>query len=137
MKLIMENWKRYLKEEISQEEQKIKTLMGEFADDDEFINQAIELAIIKGIDYFKYLPWRYKKAKLKDKSATAEELHQIFDSIPGLSASNRGSHWMVYELSIHPNSDAALLTKIKDLGIPAASIRGIVTRRLNDLGAVQ
>ena len=65
MKLIMESWKRYLKEEISQEEQKIKTLMGEFADDDEFINQAIELAIIKDIDYFKYLPWRYKKAKLR------------------------------------------------------------------------
>ena len=42
MKLIMENWKKYLKEEISQEEQNIKTLMGEFADDDEFINQAIE-----------------------------------------------------------------------------------------------
>ena len=65
MKLIMEGWKKYLKEEISKKEQKIKNLMAEFADDDEFINQLIELAEEADIDYFKYLPWRYKKTKLK------------------------------------------------------------------------
>jgi len=112
MKLIMENWKKFLNESSEEEQKMINSTIMKNPIDIETIEQMIELAKAMGLDYSAALHTNWATDILLDKDSAPEKLNEIFDAVPKPIDSLYYS-WP-YKLLNHPNISGELVAKIAD-----------------------
>ena len=119
MKLIMENWKRFVNESIDKYEEKIANAIRQAEDDFGSIEQMLELAQTVEIKNNQVI-WKallinkkYLANVLADKGTPSERLNVIYDIIPKPMGDDRSAIIWVSKLLKHPAMDRKLLEKIK------------------------